>query len=55
MVTEGRVTAIDGSELSLDVSTLCVHGDTEGADDLTRRLREGLEQHGIDVRAVSAQ
>lgn len=53
MVTEGRVTATDGSELSLEVSTLCVHGDTEGAHDLTRLLRHGLEQHGIEVRAVS--
>ncbi len=53
MVTDGRVTAMDGSELSLEVSTLCVHGDTEGAHDLTRLLRQGLEQHGIEVRAVS--
>jgi UPF0271 protein len=54
IVTEGRVTAIDGSELQLDVSTLCVHGDTAGAQELTRRLRAGLEQQGIVVRAVSA-
>jgi UPF0271 protein len=55
MVTDGRVTAIDGSEVRLDVSTLCVHGDTEGAHELTRRLREGLEQHGIEVRPVSGR
>jgi UPF0271 protein len=51
MVTEGRVTATDGSELSFQVDTLCTHGDTPGAHELTRRLREGLEQHGIAVRA----
>jgi 5-oxoprolinase (ATP-hydrolysing) subunit A len=53
MATERRVTAIDGSEVSLEVTTLCVHGDTDGAPELTRRLRAGLEQHGIHVRAVS--
>jgi UPF0271 protein len=53
MVTEGRVTAIDGSEIVIEVTTLCVHGDTAGAPELTRRLRAGLEQHGIAVRPVS--
>jgi 5-oxoprolinase (ATP-hydrolysing) subunit A len=52
MVTEGRVTAVDGSELSLTVHTLCVHGDTPGAHELARRLREGLERHGIAIRRV---
>jgi UPF0271 protein len=55
MVTERRVTAIDGSEVRLDVSTLCVHGDTAGAHELTRRLRAGLQQQGIEVRAVSGR
>ena len=52
MITDGRVTAIDGSEVSLIVDTLCVHGDTPGAHELTRRLRADLERHGIDVRPV---
>ena len=52
MVTEGRVTATDGSELSFRVDTLCTHGDTPGAHELTRRLRAGLEQQGIAVRAL---
>jgi len=53
MVTEGRVTAIDGSEVLLHVDTLCVHGDTAGAPELARKLREGLERHGIEVRAIA--
>ncbi len=52
MVTEGRVKATDGADLALDIQTLCVHGDTRGAAELTRRLREGLERHGIAVRAI---
>jgi UPF0271 protein len=53
MVTEGCVTAIDGSEVRLRVDTLCVHGDTAGAPELARKLREGLERHGIDVRPIA--
>jgi UPF0271 protein len=53
MVTAGQVTATDGSTLSFPVDTLCVHGDTPGAAELTRRLRDGLEQGGIAVRACS--
>ncbi len=54
MVTDGRVTAVNGAEITLDIQTLCTHGDTPGAAGLTRRLREGLEYHHIVVRAVSA-
>jgi 5-oxoprolinase (ATP-hydrolysing) subunit A len=51
MVTRGEVTATDGSTLTFAVDTLCVHGDTPGAAELTRLLREGLEQRGVAVRA----
>ena len=50
-----EVTATDGSTLSLPVDTLCVHGDTPGAAELTRRLRDGLEQRGVAVRACRLQ
>jgi lactam utilization protein B len=36
--------------LTFSVDTLCVHGDTAGAAELTRLLRDGLEQRGIVVR-----
>jgi UPF0271 protein len=55
IVTTGRVTAADGSEIALRVETLCTHGDTRGAAELTRRLRESLERNGVVVRAVGAR
>jgi 5-oxoprolinase (ATP-hydrolysing) subunit A len=54
MVRDGRVTARDGSELTIHVHTLCTHGDTPGADELTRLLRQGLEREGVIVAAVGA-
>jgi UPF0271 protein len=52
MVREGRVITRNGSSMSLKVETICVHGDTPGAADLAAAVREGLEQAGIEVRAL---
>ena len=49
MAAEGRVTAVDGSEVTMPVATICTHGDTPGAHALTRALREALSRAGIAV------
>ena len=51
LVKEHSVAASDGTPLTLHIDTLCVHGDTPGADDLAARLRAGLEAAGVAVRA----
>lgn len=53
MAVEGRVTATDGSDITLRVDTLCTHGDTPGAAELTRGLRAGLERAGIAIAPVA--
>jgi UPF0271 protein len=55
MVARGRVVATDGSNLTFNVDTLRVHGDTPGAPELARRLRAGLQRHGIDVRSLGSR
>ena len=55
MVTESRVTARDGSEIRLQVATICVHGDTPGAADLARALRQGLETARVRVTPTGRQ
>ncbi len=54
MAREGVVEAIDGSIVRLDAQTICTHGDTPGAHELVRRIREGLEREGVEVRALGA-
>ncbi|MFO7708126.1 MAG: 5-oxoprolinase subunit PxpA [Desulfobacterales bacterium] len=49
MAAEGKVIAIDGTEIHLRAETLCVHGDTPGAVDLVKQIRELLEREGIEV------
>lgn len=49
MVLEGAVVATDGSEISLRIDTVCIHGDTPGSGELARAVRLGLERAGISV------
>lgn len=50
MAAQKVVTAVDGSTLTVDVQTICVHSDTPGADRLAERLRAALVAAGISVR-----
>ncbi|PRX48358.1 UPF0271 protein [Prauserella shujinwangii] len=50
MATEGAVTAVDGSVVTVRPRSLCVHGDTEGAVEIARRVREALREAGVTVR-----
>src|SRR3984893_4074202 len=52
MVKEQLVIAIDGSAVTIRVDTVCVHGDTPGADHLAAELRAGLESAGVAVKAI---
>jgi 5-oxoprolinase (ATP-hydrolysing) subunit A len=54
MVEEERVTAADGSEIPLHIDTLCIHGDTPGAAELTRALAAGLARAGIAIAPAAA-
>jgi len=54
MAVEGTVLATDGSELAMRVDTICTHGDTPGAQELTRALRTGLERAGVAIVPVAS-
>jgi UPF0271 protein len=52
MVRDGTVVTTSGHEIALRIDTLCVHGDTPGAEMVARELRRGLQSAGIAVRAI---
>jgi len=54
MAREGQVRAVDGSIVSLQADTLCVHGDGEHAVAFARRLRAALEAADIGIAAPHA-
>jgi len=47
----GRVTARNGEVIHVHTDTLCIHGDTPGAAEAARAVRDVLESHGVEVRA----
>jgi 5-oxoprolinase (ATP-hydrolysing) subunit A len=53
MVTDGTVTAIDGSTVTLRAESLCVHGDSPGAVQMAAAVRRALEDAGVEVRAFT--
>jgi len=53
LVREGTVVAIDGSVARVDAQSICVHGDSEGALEMARAVRDALEREGVNVRAFA--
>ena len=52
MANEGKVTAVDGTSISLEVRTLCVHGDTPTAVDLVKSIRAVLKDNSVEVKPM---
>ena len=55
MVREGRVAAIDGTDVPVHAGTICIHGDTTGAAEHARALRAALADAGVEVAAPRAE
>lgn len=49
LVRDGIVVATDGSEISVGADTLCIHGDTSNAVEISVVTRHALEAAGITV------
>lgn len=47
LVTEHRMTAVDGTEITLDAESFCVHGDSPGAVAMAAAVRRALEDAGV--------
>lgn len=54
LVTQGSVTACDGSELPLRADTICVHGDNPEALALVRQVRQALQSAGVTIASPAA-
>jgi UPF0271 protein len=53
MVTEGKVKAITGEIIDLNIDTLCIHGDTPDALQIAQTLRKALEKASIEIRPLA--
>jgi UPF0271 protein len=53
LATGGRIRAIDGSEISVEAQSICVHGDTPAAVGIARALSDALLREGLSLRAFT--
>lgn len=54
MVTQGKAKTIDGELIDIKGESICVHGDTPGALEIVRRVREALEKAGVEIAPVGS-
>jgi len=52
LALDGRVRTIDDKVIAVEVQTVCIHGDTPGAEKIVRAVREALERAGVLVRPL---
>ncbi|MFJ4816907.1 LamB/YcsF family protein [Streptomyces sp. NPDC088801] len=53
LARSGEVVSRSGTRIGVRARSLCLHGDTPGAVELARRVREGLEASGVLVEAFA--
>ena len=53
IVARGTVTARDGSEVAVNAHTLCIHGDTPGAQQIAAQVAQTLREVGVILSPLS--
>lgn len=54
LVVDGEITSITGRPLHLIADSVCVHGDTPGAVEAARAVRETLERAGVEITPLTS-
>lgn len=55
LVTDGLITARDGSTITLKAKSICVHGDSPGAVQMASEVRGRLIKHGVQLRPFAGR
>jgi UPF0271 protein len=55
LATESEVGTVEGDTLPLAVETICIHGDAVNSGEIARRVRERLEEAGVEIAPIGAR
>ncbi|MDN5795923.1 MAG: LamB/YcsF family protein [Intrasporangium sp.] len=55
LVTEGRITAVDGTDVVVRAASLCTHGDSPGAVAMARAVRDALTSADIRIEPFAGR
>jgi UPF0271 protein len=53
LVTQGRLTAVDGSDIEVRADSICTHGDSPGAVAMARQVRAALTRADVQIGAFA--
>ena len=53
MVTEGKVTAINGEDINIKADSICVHGDNPEAVEFVRLIKEELSRAKVEIKPLN--
>ncbi|WP_353951909.1 5-oxoprolinase subunit PxpA [Knoellia sp. S7-12] len=53
LVTDGVITAIDGTEIPVRADSICTHGDSPGAVEMAKAVRAALTEAGVTITAFT--
>ena len=53
LATEGKVIAVDGTEIEFSADSICLHGDTPGAVETAAAVRGALEDAGVKITPMA--
>lgn len=55
LAKQGEIVAIDGSVIRSEARSICLHGDTPGAVELAREVRQALEGEDVTIAPVAPE
>lgn len=53
IAAQGKVTAVSGEEIKVQIDTICIHGDHSSTPALIKKLNETLPKMNVQIEAVS--
>lgn len=53
LLCEGRIETVDGASLDMEIDSILVHGDTSGALEIARGIREAAIEAGYEIRPLA--
>ncbi len=55
LATKAEVGAVEGDTLPLSVETICIHGDAPNSGEIARRVRQRLEEAGVEIAPIGVR
>jgi UPF0271 protein len=53
LIETGTVTTLDGQTMAFEYDSICVHGDTPGALDIIRTIRNVMADHNVEIKPMA--